>query len=285
VIVEVDHLLLVARDPESTARELGDVLGLAAAGGGVHTAIGTRNALLSLGGPYLEVIGLADDDPATAARAAGHPIGAAVLRALGARAAAGGGAWSADSAVSRASGPVLATLALRSDDVATDVARLRAAGARLDPSTVSRRRPDGSTVSWPVAFPACLGPEEPAFLIEHAPGEPERAARVAGGLPRLVGVTFAVADPARAAAGWLATLGICFARDAPSPGAERAAARPSAVSEPAWSPPDALRARVGPHEVVLARSRPGAPAATVGLSGSRLDGGAFDLPGVRFVAG
>jgi hypothetical protein len=82
VILEIDHVLVVAADPEAAAADLAAVLGLVPAGGGVHAAIGTRNALLSLAGPYLEFIGLADDAPTTRERALRHPIGAAVVRAL-----------------------------------------------------------------------------------------------------------------------------------------------------------------------------------------------------------
>ena len=197
MIVEIDHILVAARDPDAAAADLAARLGLAPAGGGIHAAIGTRNALLSLAGPYLEVIGLVDGSPGTRERAGAHPIGAAVLDAL------------ASMPGEDPTALAYVTLALRSDDAAGDAARLasegRAPGAL---SEVVRRRPDGTVVRWPVVLPGRLGPSLAPFLIEHAPDEPERAARLAAGGVRLASVTIPIPDPAATAAAWLGGLGL-----------------------------------------------------------------------------
>lgn len=192
MILEIDHILIAVPDPAAAAADLAGALGLAPAGGGVHEAIGTRNALLNLGGPYLELIGLTDADSGTRDRALGHPIGAAVVRALDAIAAGGPGPYA------------YVTLALRTDDMAGDLALLRAAGrgTGVAPAVVERRRPDGSLIRWQVAFPPRLGPAEAPFLIEHAPDEPERVARVAAGGPALDRLVVPMDRPDLAARAW-----------------------------------------------------------------------------------
>jgi hypothetical protein len=266
VIVEIDHVLVAVTDPDGVAADLSATLGLLPAGGGVHEAIGTRNALLSLGGPYLELIGLIDDTPATLERALRHPIGAAVVRALGALAAASEGGAATSTAASSPAPCAYVTVALRSDDVARDVVGLAAAagvGSGIVVSDVARRRPDGSMVRWPVAFPRRLGPEDPPFIIEHAPDEPERAARVAGGGLVLQAVTLAVADPAAVARRWAASWGI--AAVAAGASAIRAADDPSR--------PARVRLEVGPHRfelVAAARTRvPAVVRATDPMGGGR----------------
>ena len=76
MLLGIDHLVIAVADPEAAAAELEAELGLAATGGGRHAA-GTHNRLVFLGDAYLELIGVWDR-----ALALGHPIGAAVVRAL-----------------------------------------------------------------------------------------------------------------------------------------------------------------------------------------------------------
>jgi hypothetical protein len=272
MIVEIDHVLAAAADPDGAAADLVSTLGLLPAGGGIHEAIGTRNALLSLGGPYLELIGLMDDTPATRERALRHPIGAAVVRALDGLAAAGEESAAASATAGGPAPCAYVTVALRSDDVAGDVVRLAAAagaGAGIVASDVVRRRPDGSIVRWPVAFPRRLGPEDPPFIIEHAPDEPERAARVAGGGPALRSVAVAVADPAAVARRWAHTWGI-----APDAGGAPAVPAPG-------DPPGSRRVRlaVGAHRVdLVAAGRARAP--MVVLAADPMGGGKGTSPRV-----
>jgi len=256
VIVEIDHILVAVPDPDAEASRLAEALGLRLAGGGTHPAIGTRNALLSLGGPYLELIGLLDGPGEAPGRLPPHPIGDAVRAALR---DGGAGAYVA--------------VALRSDDLAADVARLRAGGSRLAPDVVRRARPDGSAISWPVAFPPRLGPDDPPFLIQHAPDEPERGARLAGAGPRLARLVIRVGDPAAVADAWAATLGIRFA--AAGPGGEAppdAAGMPGTGRAPGTggAPGDELVASIGAHVVALVpAARGGGAEATIELVGGR----------------
>jgi catechol 2,3-dioxygenase-like lactoylglutathione lyase family enzyme len=246
VIVEVDHILIAVPDPDATAARLAAALGLPLAGGGVHPAIGTRNALLSLGGPYLELIGPLDGPTGDHGRPASHPIGDAVRAALEGRATGG-----------------YVTVALRSDDIATDAARLRAAGSSLASDVVRRARPDGTAIAWSVAFPPRLGPDAAPFLIEHEPAEPERAARLRDTGLRLARLEVRVSDPAAVAAAWASTLGIRFVPEASeAAGPPTAAGRPDAGSSaavggsPLGAPASRLIATIGSHRVVLVAAAP-----------------------------
>ena len=86
-------------------------LGLAVTGGGRHEAMGTHNRLAFLGDTYLELIGVFDAELVRSSPS--FAVGGAALAHLEAR------------------GEGLATYALATDDVARDVARLRAAGSPI----------------------------------------------------------------------------------------------------------------------------------------------------------
>lgn len=61
----LDHLVIAAATLDAGAEYLADAIGVAPAGGGKHTAMGTHNRLLGLyGGIYLEVIAIDPDAPA-----------------------------------------------------------------------------------------------------------------------------------------------------------------------------------------------------------------------------
>jgi hypothetical protein len=53
----IDHLVYATPDVDRTVEELARRLGVTAAAGGHHLGYGTRNALLSMGSSYLEIIG------------------------------------------------------------------------------------------------------------------------------------------------------------------------------------------------------------------------------------
>jgi hypothetical protein len=179
VFLGIDHLVIAVADPDGAAAQLERDLGLAATGGGRHDALGTLNRLVWLGDTYLELIGVFER-----ALAERSWIGAPTVRMLD----LGGG---------------LATWAIATDALGSDLAELRAVGSDLaDPIAGERRRTDGAVVTWRVAIPRALGPSEPPFLIEHGAASAEwtptdRAARLAqrhplGGSVRLEALELAV---------------------------------------------------------------------------------------------
>ncbi|MDH4141886.1 MAG: VOC family protein [Chloroflexota bacterium] len=171
----IDHLVIAVADPDVAAAELAATLGLSAGGGGRHDRLGTYNRLIWLGDTYLELIGVFDE-----ALAGSSWVGAPTVRAL----AAGGG---------------LATWAIATDAIETDVARLRSRGSDLsEPVAGERIRADGRAVRWRLAAAPRLGPDAPPFLIEHDPTGAEwsvadRAER-ARGTARLTTLEIGVED-------------------------------------------------------------------------------------------
>ncbi|MEU6964626.1 VOC family protein [Streptomyces chrestomyceticus] len=137
----LDHLVLATPDLEGTAAELAALTGVRPVPGGGHPGRGTRNALLGLGdGAYLEIIG---PDPAQPAPEAPRWFGIDALR-----------------------GPRLAHWAVRVHGIAGHVARARALGYDPgEPVTMSRRTPDGSTLSWTLTPPRTGGGLVP-FLLD-----------------------------------------------------------------------------------------------------------------------
>jgi len=200
VLLGIDHLVVAVRSVEVAAEVLERDLGLAVTGGGRHEAMGTYNRLAFLGDTYLELIGVFDAALVRSSRS--FAVGRAALRQLEER------------------GEGLTTYALATDDVARDVARLRAAGSVIGkPVAGSRIRPDGEVVRWVCAFPE-LGPERPPFLIEHETagaewGDEARATRAAfrhpgGGRVRLTALDLPVVDAAGVAHEYGSVLGIEF---------------------------------------------------------------------------
>jgi glyoxalase-like protein len=62
--MRIDHVIWVAEDLHPTAERLAHEHGLPDGGGGRHVGIGTHNRVLPLGGGYLEVLGIADQEEA-----------------------------------------------------------------------------------------------------------------------------------------------------------------------------------------------------------------------------
>lgn len=196
----IDHLVIAVHDVETAAAGLEAELGLAFTGGGRHEAMGTYNRLAFLGESYIELIGVFSADLVRSSRT--FAVGNASLAHLETR------------------GEGLATYALCSDDLAADVARLRAAGSPIgEPVHGARRRPDGEEVRWVTAFPE-LGPERAPFLIEHVYegaewGPAARSARAdfrhpVGGAIRLASLELPVADPAAVGRAYGAVAGLAI---------------------------------------------------------------------------
>lgn len=180
-MLHLDHVIRAVDDAEAAAAALWDEHGLASVAGGRHPAWGTENRIVPLGDAYLELMTIFD-----AEQAARTELG----RAVAARIERGGGylGWMA-----------------RADDGNRFDALVAANG--LEAARFSRRRPDGSELSWRLAgleamlaappLPGLLDWDDPAAFpgraaVEHrvAPrglawievaGDEERLRRWLGG--------------------------------------------------------------------------------------------------------
>lgn len=123
----LDHLVLGAPDLEGGIREVAARLGVAPVSGGVHPAIGTANALLSLGDRvYLEVL----------APAPGHGERAGLAQQL-----------------AGLPGPALVNWAAQASDLDAVAAAARAAGLDpVGPVPGSRRTEAGELLEWRMVF-------------------------------------------------------------------------------------------------------------------------------------
>ena len=75
--MRIDHVLYVTTDLDAAAARVRNELGLNAVQGGRHQGHGTHNRIVPLGGGYLELIAIADDE-----EAATSPMGSAVAARL-----------------------------------------------------------------------------------------------------------------------------------------------------------------------------------------------------------
>jgi len=165
MFTRIDHLMICVPGLErgmETYRRMGFNVHM----GGVHTGKGTHNAIAFNYEDYLEL--LAVRDPAEYAAASSWGGGLPVFIA------AGGG---------------IRYAVLQSDDLAVDVAAMRARGVDVSDATDgSRRTPDGIELKWKSAV---LGPKNPLpiFFIQHlTPLAERRKVAGAGGHPN--GVRF-----------------------------------------------------------------------------------------------
>jgi len=199
MLLGIDHLVVAVESVDGAAEELERELGLAFTGGGRHEAWGTYNRLAFLGNTFVELIGVFDRSLVVTGSGA---VSRASLEQLESR------------------GEGLATYALAVDDVAGDVAALRAEGSPIgEPVAGTRVRQDGEAVRWSTAW-ADLGPARPPFLIQHERTGPEwgpaaSAARAAfrhpvGGRVRLTTLELPSTDPDALAEAYGKVLGIAF---------------------------------------------------------------------------
>jgi catechol 2,3-dioxygenase-like lactoylglutathione lyase family enzyme len=119
----LDHVILAVPDLEKAADGLERVLGLRATRGGRHPALGTENALVPLGGAYLELVAVADEHVATST------------------------AFGRSALAARTDGPHFTGWVARADhlDGVTPVVPM------------SRQTPDGDTITWQMAEVERLG--------------------------------------------------------------------------------------------------------------------------------
>ena len=121
--VELDHLVWAVPDLERGVLEIEQLFGATATLGGHHPGVGTRNALIGIGGGrYFEILAPDPDQHAFT----------------------GFGRW-----VAKLTAPRLVTWAARTNDL--DVWRDAALHAGLEPGQIlemQRRLPDGSALAW-----------------------------------------------------------------------------------------------------------------------------------------
>jgi catechol 2,3-dioxygenase-like lactoylglutathione lyase family enzyme len=175
----IDHLVYATPDLDAAVESVSAALGVRPTPGGRHPGLGTRNALLDLGGgAYLEIIGV-DGEAGAAGDQSGEP------RPFG---------------LDHIAEPRLAAWAAKADGIDRRVARARAAG--YDPGPVqplSRRLPDGTELHWRLTFPGPHAVELVPFLIEWAADTPHPSTTSATGC-RLVSFTGAHPEPDAVAA-------------------------------------------------------------------------------------
>ena len=179
----IDHLVYATPDLDAAVEWVTAALGVRPTPGGRHPGLGTRNALLDLGGgAYLELIGV--DAEAAAAPDGPRPFG-----------------------LDRIAGPRLAGWAAKADGIDQCVARARRFG--YDPGPVqamSRHRPDGTELHWRLTSPGPHAVEVLPFLIEWAANAPHPSTTSASGC-RLMSFTGAHPEP-DAVAPMLRALGV-----------------------------------------------------------------------------
>jgi len=120
--VRIDHAIIGASDVGVVADRLWQRHGLASLPGGRHAGWGTHNRIIPLGGPYLEIIGVADENEALR-----DPMGRWLL-------------------ANTAKGDPLMGWCCETSDLVGTARRLDLAVERG-----GRERPDGSRLSWRVA--------------------------------------------------------------------------------------------------------------------------------------
>jgi len=165
MFTRIDHLMIcvpdLARGMEQYRR-----MGFNVQPGGAHPGKGTHNAIAFNDEEYLEILAVRDPAEYAAASSWGGGLPAFI--------AAGGG---------------IRYAVLQSDDLAADVAAMRARGVDVsDAMDGSRRTPDGKELKWKAAV---LGPKNllPIFFIQHLTPLAERR-KLAGAADHPNGVRF-----------------------------------------------------------------------------------------------
>jgi hypothetical protein len=125
----LDHLVLAGPDLVDTVAWFVELTGVEPAPGGSHVGLGTANCLVGLGGrAYLEIIG---PDPEQPAPEQPRPFGIDDLTA-----------------------PRIVTWAMSTGDIEQLISDAREAGYDPgEPTTMSRRTPDGSLLEWRLTAP------------------------------------------------------------------------------------------------------------------------------------
>ncbi len=156
----IDHLVYATPDVDKTVIDLARRLGVEAAAGGRHLGYGTRNALLSLGTSYLEIIG---PDEGQHRPAAGYWYG--IENIVKAR---------------------LVTWTARVERIERVAAHAHGAGYNPgDVHQVFRETPEGERLSWRLTMPTGAGDGLVPNLIEWDKGCPHPATTAPPGVELL----------------------------------------------------------------------------------------------------
>ena len=188
MLTRIDHVMICVPDL-ARAVDVFTRLGFTVHPGGVHAGRGTENAIAFTGDEYLELLAIRDRDE--------------YLRVTNGR----GGLVAF---LSR--GPGFRYIAIQSDDLAADIAAMRARGIDVgDVTAGARRTPAGRELQW---RSATLGPGHPLpiFFIEHVTPLDERRRQASGshpnGVARLDRAYVVVEDVAASAATYARVLGM-----------------------------------------------------------------------------
>ena len=183
----IDHVMIAVKDLPAGIAQFRR-LGFAMQPGGRHPGRGTWNAVACNDGDYLELIAVEDAQAYAATGAPGRPN-----TGLTDFVAAGGG---------------IRYLAIRSDDLAGDVAAMRARGVEVDdPVEGCRETPEGQALRWKTAR---LGVSNalPLFFIEHLTPSLAATAQHPNRVQRLERAYIVVNDAAAASAAYAKVLGM-----------------------------------------------------------------------------
>lgn len=120
-MLELSQVIYGVHDLDAASARIA-ARGLTVLDGGRHPGLGTANRIVPLGSAYFEILGIVDEDEARA-----NSYGMALLRQI-------------------ADGDRLVRWSLRTDEIETV-----AAARGLTPEARSRRRPDGTLLTWRAA--------------------------------------------------------------------------------------------------------------------------------------
>ncbi len=175
--MKIDHFMYAVADLDEGMAWAEDVFGVAPAFGGSHEGLGTRNALLSLGDTYLEII----------APDAAQSVESQMVEGMAELSAGGLVTWAAQG------------------DLAVTKGLLEEAGiSSAGPVETRRRTADGGLLVWDLLFPQGGGYGMPFFIDWRESPHPAKTTPVGGKL-----VSFGISTPDAGALGAvLAGLGL-----------------------------------------------------------------------------
>lgn len=195
---QFDHLVHFVSSPEAAMAAFNKI-GLHAVAGGKHENLGTYNALSYFGLSYIELIGVFDKQLTAAAAGSAYSL--------------------RDTFVNDDYSAGLSRIALRSTDLVADAERFRQLGLEVNgPVAMSRKRPDGSLVSWQLLYIGEPGDQlDLPFFIQWDEDDEARQQDLTNraiiaehpiGKVKLASVGFAVRNLAETVAKWSQYLGV-----------------------------------------------------------------------------